>query len=335
MSDFFSVSKEHTKELMTKYFPKCPLCESEPNYSISNSIHIVQCNVCKAKFVSEDFKDINKDLTGLALFAFPTGGFDSFLGRARSSVFSWINEVNILKKECPISTWINLETKPGMNKEERMRYKLKQIEEAKPKQIQDEQNQAHILPIEVTKSILLENNESLLTWINNCYYKVRPQSTEAELGYSGFLIITNQRLLFACKMSGAKDYGIPCVINLEDIASVSPGQDSIVILEKTGQDKSFVREQIQSLIPVINTAISERKSVLQTLKEKERIHVVVDFSSLKDIMAKGGIIMSTSNCPKCNAMLDIPESGKILFCKFCGAQIKPVDIFEKIKSLIQ
>ena len=68
--------------------------------------------------------------------------------------------------------------------------------------------------------------------------------------------------------------------------------------------------------------------------EKERVQIVLDFSSLKDVMAKGGIVMPTYNCPKCNAMVDIPEAGKIMFCKYCGTPIKPVDIFDRIKSLL-
>jgi DNA-directed RNA polymerase subunit RPC12/RpoP len=70
-------------------------------------------------------------------------------------------------------------------------------------------------------------------------------------------------------------------------------------------------------------------------KEKEFIQIVLDFSSLKDVMSKGGLVMTTYKCPNCNGMVNIPEAGKILMCQYCGTPIKPVDIFEKIKSLIQ
>jgi ribosomal protein S27AE len=70
-------------------------------------------------------------------------------------------------------------------------------------------------------------------------------------------------------------------------------------------------------------------------KEKAKVQIIVDFSSLKDEMSKGGIVMSAYNCPKCSAMVDLPETGKILICKYCGTPIKPVDIFEQIKSLIE
>ena len=70
-------------------------------------------------------------------------------------------------------------------------------------------------------------------------------------------------------------------------------------------------------------------------KEKECIQIVLDFSSLKDEMSKGGLVMTTYKCPNCSGMIDIPEAGKVLVCKYCSTPIKPVDIFEKIKTLIQ
>jgi RNase P subunit RPR2 len=73
----------------------------------------------------------------------------------------------------------------------------------------------------------------------------------------------------------------------------------------------------------------------QVSKENKDIQIILDFSSLKDIMAKGGLVMTTYKCPNCGGMVNIPEAGKVLMCQYCGAPIKPVDIFEKIKSIIQ
>jgi hypothetical protein len=69
--------------------------------------------------------------------------------------------------------------------------------------------------------------------------------------------------------------------------------------------------------------------------ESEPVEAVVDFSSLKALLTKTGLIMSAFNCPKCSCMVDIPENGKVLVCKHCGSPIKPVDILERIKSLTQ
>jgi len=193
---------------------------------------------------------------------------------------------------------------------------------------------------EVNKAILWQKNEVLVGHIG-CqeFFEDRTQTLGVRLGHHGFLIVTNQRVLFACKLGFmAKDYGIMFGINLENIVSVSPGKfgfnDKLVILDKNGQHRDFIKPKIHSLVPIINEAISERRNQLEAQKERERVQIVLDFSSLKDIMAKGGIVMSAYNCPKCNAMVDIPEAGKIMFCKYCGTPIKPVDIFDRIKSLL-
>jgi hypothetical protein len=70
-------------------------------------------------------------------------------------------------------------------------------------------------------------------------------------------------------------------------------------------------------------------------KDKGNVQIILDFSSLKDVMSKGGLVMTTYKCPNCSGMVDIPEAGKVLMCKYCGSPIKPVDISEKIKTLIQ
>jgi hypothetical protein len=75
--------------------------------------------------------------------------------------------------------------------------------------------------------------------------------------------------------------------------------------------------------------------IFEKIQETRNVQVFLDFSSLKDEMAKGGVVMTTYKCPNCNGMVDIPEAGKVLVCQYCGTPIKPVDIFEKIKQLIQ
>jgi len=68
--------------------------------------------------------------------------------------------------------------------------------------------------------------------------------------------------------------------------------------------------------------------------EPKDAQVISDFATLRIALSKKGVVMSAYNCPKCNNMVDIPENGKLLICKHCGAPIKPADVFEKIKPLI-
>ncbi len=60
-----------------------------------------------------------------------------------------------------------------------------------------------------------------------------------------------------------------------------------------------------------------------------------DFAALRVFLTQNGVVMSAYNCPKCNGMVDIPENGKLLICSHCGSPIKPADIYEKIKALIE
>src|SRR4030042_3977353 len=97
------MSEDNTQELMTKYFPQCPICKSEANYSVSPSYSIVQCTACKSKLMSDDFKDLNKDLTSLMLLSLPT---------------TQGNEENIVSfepmknRDMPIKFWLEIAREP-------------------------------------------------------------------------------------------------------------------------------------------------------------------------------------------------------------------------------
>jgi hypothetical protein len=62
---------------------------------------------------------------------------------------------------------------------------------------------------------------------------------------------------------------------------------------------------------------------------------VEDFGSLNAFLKENGVVAEAFGCPKCSGMLKIPEKGKVLICKHCGAPIRPEDIYEKIKPLIE
>jgi ribosomal protein L37AE/L43A len=58
-----------------------------------------------------------------------------------------------------------------------------------------------------------------------------------------------------------------------------------------------------------------------------------DFTDIRKTLKENGIVMTAFNCPKCDQMNNIPETGKLLICKHCGNPIKPKDIYKKIKEL--
>jgi hypothetical protein len=62
--------------------------------------------------------------------------------------------------------------------------------------------------------------------------------------------------------------------------------------------------------------------------------VTLDFISLKNILTKSGLEMTTFKCQNCRSRVNIPESGEILVCPCCQTSIRPMDILSKIKSLL-
>ena len=134
-------------------------------------------------------------------------------------------------------------------------------------------------------------------------------------------------------------YEITKTIYDEDLWSYSNSQcrKFCIALDIVG-DEHFSQQAAMAMecSSYINKKEYQKKCLKgEIAKDKERIQIVIDFSSLKDALKEGGIVMTAHKCPNCNGMVDIPEVGKVLICKYCGTSIKPVDIFERIKSLIQ
>jgi len=65
-------------------------------------------------------------------------------------------------------------------------------------------------------------------------------------------------------------------------------------------------------------------------KEKQSVQVILDFSSLKDVMIKMGITTTKIECPDCKSVVEIPEAGNIVICQYCRTPIRPNEIFKKI-----
>jgi hypothetical protein len=46
------------------------------------------------------------------------------------------------------------------------------------------------------------------------------------------------------------------------------------------------------------------------------------------------ILPQSIECPLCNSKLDYPEGGTVIKCKYRGASVNAIDVFEKFKSLL-
>jgi DNA-directed RNA polymerase subunit RPC12/RpoP len=83
----------------------------------------------------------------------------------------------------------------------------------------------------------------------------------------------------------------------------------------------------------LGPASVDNKSALLNKQLSTQV-AMADFAALRNLLKENGVVMSAFNCPKCNNMLDTPETGKLLICKHCGNPIKPAEIYEKIKTLM-
>jgi len=167
-------------------------------------------------------------------------------------------------------------------------------------------------------------------------------------GDKGIGILTNQRILFVAKKRGA--YPLTYGVSLTDVQALNfggvvhsggllgdlglIGSKSIVILEKNGRSRVFVGKQVQDFVEPANSAIVKAKELQEAEQRKARVQIVLDFASLKGIMQNGGLVMTMFKCPNCNGSLPLPDKGEVLVCHYCNTPVRPVDIFEKIKSLI-
>lgn len=127
---------------------------------------------------------------------------------------------------------------------------------------------------------------------------------------------------------------------LQILCSPAPGyldSERVEIIDNQGEKYFYELNRMQeypSCKPLVMKAIEERRKEIESQRRKERVQVVLNFSSLKDYMQKGGLMMQTFRCSHCSAPVEFPEKGKTTKCDHCGTRIYARDIFEKIKELI-
>ena len=74
----------------------------------------------------------------------------------------------------------------------------------------------------------------------------------------------------------------------------------------------------------------------QKLHPKQvNLNVSMDFTWLRSEMEKGGLMLSTVKCTQCGGKLELPKSGDMMNCKYCGSTIHAVDVFDKIRLLMK
>lgn len=159
---------------------------------------------------------------------------------------------------------------------------------------------------------------------------------------NGFLVLTNQRLLFLEEHGVfGKSYHQVLGMQLLKLQSISMGGILIPFVSIADDMGSHIfhidgvgKNEFESFRQLIMDHCRKRREEIEAEKKKERVQVLLDFSSLKDYMEKGGLILQKTKCPECGAPMALPTTGNQTKCEHCGSVVYTQDIFEKVKSLI-
>jgi DNA-directed RNA polymerase subunit RPC12/RpoP len=174
---------------------------------------------------------------------------------------------------------------------------------------------------------------------------------EAPFKANGLLITTNERFLFLQEMKEGTDYRmfqsfeIPTIIGVSvsttATLSMQVNRGSIVnyhLSDICEIQRSTLRKMRRMNTLEAQQALSDAlKAGLQYLDNKarkDRVQYVLDFSFLKDAMAKGGVMVQQIKCPSCGASVALPQTGNSFGCQYCNSEIYAQDVFEKMKGLI-
>jgi len=197
-------------------------------------------------------------------------------------------------------------------------------------------------------SLILEESENTISDWKGDYEAVervvekksfgRKKITQAKKRLKGYLVLTNQKIVFLQEHGlFGKSYHQTLSIPLENIQGISQGgsvSKFISITDREGTSVFHLPVKFDTFRNLIMNTKAQRKQELEKLRRKERVHIVLDFSSVKEYMDKGGLKLQSVRCPECNAPVKLPDSGNQFECEHCGNMVYAHDIFEKIKALI-
>jgi DNA-directed RNA polymerase subunit RPC12/RpoP len=168
------------------------------------------------------------------------------------------------------------------------------------------------------------------------------RSQTVKVRIKGFLVLTSQRIVFV-KQRGVfgKSYHIDMSIPLEGLRGLSMGglMMKYVSLTDAGGEKVFhVRgigePQFPDFRAMIQSQVGSRQKAMEAEKRRERVHIMLDFSFLRDYMSKGGLSLQVVKCPQCGAPMSLPQEGNQVKCTHCGSMIFAQDIMDRVKELI-
>ncbi len=201
-------------------------------------------------------------------------------------------------------------------------------------------------------SIFLEKGEKIVTsWRGNreMTEKVvvrgsygRKRVEDAKERKNGFLVLTNQRLLFLEEHGVfGKSYHQVLTVPLLKVQGISMGGMLVPFVSIADDMETHMfhiagvgKTDFEPFRQLVMEHCRNRREEIEAEKRKDRVQVVLDFSSLKEYMEKGGLVLQKTKCPECGAPMALPATGNQTKCEHCGSIVYAQDIFEKVKSLI-
>jgi ribosomal protein S27AE len=200
-------------------------------------------------------------------------------------------------------------------------------------------------------SIFLEKDEKILnSWRGNreMTEKVVIRGSfgqpmqKAKERKNGVLVLTNQKLLFLEEHGVfGKSYHQVLMIPLMKVGGISMGGMLMPFISIADDMENHMfhlvgigKNEFGSFRQLIMDQCRQRREEIEAEKKRERVQVVLDFSTLKDYMDKGGLVLQKTKCPECGAPIELPTVGNQISCQHCGSVVYAQDIFEKVKSLI-
>jgi hypothetical protein len=314
--------RAQAQNTLMRELPRCPLCKGGYGYEISgSSVDHFKCNSCQAKW---DTEPLSNGVLGSLTLVQPSG-YD-------------LRGIEVVGIRCQPLFFKNFDASYGDF--------LKKWRSDMSRRL------GAVVSLEIEE-------ELIWSWPGLSWVRV-PAPIQPVLGqtsvytteqHNGQLFLTNERLIWL--QDGIFDFEIP----LEDLTSFvsasryqGSGEACLVVRSRRnieawlklwlwfGQKDNIEVAQDNRAFNRVQGMIfgqqRKKRERIQREKQREHVQVVLDFSSIRETLSKGGVVMSSFKCPQCAGSLELPETGKQTTCKYCGASIKPIDIFEKIKNIV-
>jgi DNA-directed RNA polymerase subunit RPC12/RpoP len=58
----------------------------------------------------------------------------------------------------------------------------------------------------------------------------------------------------------------------------------------------------------------------------------MDFGLLRSIMRSRGIVIERIECPYCGGSINLPETGHVTQCSYCGRKVYVADVFKELEK---